>query len=164
MSNAAEPQLRDGVDQEVQLQLGISLAQPYDLCDIPSGEQLVGDDDAAHAEARADAELMHIGHGDTPCPAASCWAKICGAIVVLPWGASSTPVAVVKSRIHAWLWASAESLITATGKGRSPPSSVQLCAPTADSGKGAAPCGKPLVRASMVSVSMAWRLSMSFGH
>ena len=53
-------------------------------------------------------------------PAASCCAKICGAIVVLPCGASSTPVAAVKSRIHAWLWASADSRSTARGNGRSP--------------------------------------------
>jgi len=74
-------------------------------------------------------------------PAASCWAKICGAIVVLPCGASRTPVAAVKSRIQAWLCASAESRITASGNGRSPSSTLQPCAPIAESGIGAAESG-----------------------
>ena len=74
-------------------------------------------------------------------PAASCCAKICGAIVVLPCGARSTPVTAVKSRIQAWLCASAESRITASGSGRSPSSRLQPCALSAESGSGAADKG-----------------------
>src|SRR4030095_12230229 len=93
-------------------------------------------------------------------PAASCCAKICGAIVVLPCGASSAPVAAVKSRIHTWLCSSADSLNTASGNGRSPRSRFQPCAPIADKGIGAAPGGKPLVRGSRISLRSVSRFSI----
>ena len=96
-------------------------------------------------------------------PDSICRANSCGAIVVLPCGASNTPVARVKSAIHSRLCASADSFSSATGNGRSPRSTFQPRPPMSLTAHGDARCGYPFSPASSIEASIAVMSIMS-GH
>ena len=61
-----EAQLRFGIDQEVELEIRIGLAQSHDLAHCRASQQLVGHQHAAHAEADADLQLLDRRDRDAP--------------------------------------------------------------------------------------------------
>lgn len=54
------------IDQKPDLQAGMGLQQGREAVQVGSLEDLVGDDDAAHAMPRAHPGLKHIGKADAP--------------------------------------------------------------------------------------------------
>ena len=59
-------ELRQRIDQEVELEIRMLVLQADHSRDLGAPTQLIGHDDAAHAEAHADGELLYGGDGDAP--------------------------------------------------------------------------------------------------